>query len=463
MKINKYLVFFLFSVKICASLLFLRIYIPDKHDEVHASDAHAYFFEGKVLNSVWDESPTDYLKLLTGIGSNQELEHKYLDDEVFHWSHRDKVYNDNDNMIRLNSVIHFFSFNSPLIHAAVFSFLSLIGFILLALFIERFSRISYRLILITLILLPSTLFWTSGILKESMVILGVGLVLSVFLKIKKSVKIAQFSVGIILMLLFKPYILLFLMPGVLIVLLYYLLPTRKVVIPVAVALFSLLVVLTVPQIREIIVFKVSKQQYDFNNISRGGIYFSDQEVIKHIDYDELDRIELSDTSFKVLKPVKVETVNYWDRMNVQYEYLAPSNKKFGFTMFPDRANGYFELTQFDSVTGMVTLIPGAMWNAFFKPLPWSPGRFNIVAFLETLFLLGLASFTIFRRSRLTKGQKAVILVCSIFFFNLIVLTGLTTPSFGAIVRYRIPAHWTLVVILFIMLGRVKQPSSISKK
>lgn len=350
MKINKYLIFFLFSAKICASLFFLHIYIPDKEGEIKASDAHAYFFEGKVLNSVWDESPSDYLKLLTGIGSSEALEHKYLEEKVFHWSHRNKAYNDNENIIRLNSLIHFYSLNSPLIHAITLGFLSLIGFILIAVFTEKFSGVHNRLILITLVLLPSSLFWTSGILKEPVLVLGIGCALSIFLDIRKPIKIGLFSLGILLMLLFKPYILLFLTPGLIIAGMYYFLPTQNILVPISIALASLLVVFLIPDWREAIVFKTSKQQYDFNNISRGGVYFSHNNSIKHIDAEDLDKINFKDNGFHIESPVKVESVNYWDRMNVQHEYFMPSDTLYHSRMFPEKANGYFELEQFDSAS-----------------------------------------------------------------------------------------------------------------
>lgn len=452
LKINKYLIFFLFSVKICASIVFLQVYIPDQNGEVHASDAHAYFFEGKVLNSVWDESPSDYFKLLTGIGSSEELEFKYLEEEVFHWSHRNKAYNDNENIIRLNSLIHFYSLNNPLIHAVTFSFLSLIGFILLALFIEMFSGISNRLILLTLVLLPSTLFWTSSILKEPMVIFGIGCSLALFLKLKNYVRYPLFIIGIATMLLFKPYILLFLTPGIIIGTVFYFLPTEKIYTPILMTLAGLTIAFSIPKTRDFIIFKTSKQQFDFNNISRGGVYFEYEDIIARVSPSQYEKVEFNKEKLNIKSEIIADIVMYEDRISPQSINIKPSSKELKVVHIFDLAKSYNELTQFDSVGGMISLAPQAFWNGFIRPFPWDSGRFSVIAFFETLFLLGLVSITILRRHKLSNGQKTIVFVCGLFFLILIYLTGLTTPSFGAIIRYRIPAHWALVAVVFIMIG-----------
>lgn len=101
---------------------------------------------------------------------------------------------------------------------------------------------------------------------------------------------------------------------------------------------------------------------------------------------------------------------------------------------------------------MLSLIPKSIYTGFIQPFPWNHGRFNLIAFLEMLSLLGLTTLAFFGRGKKTKAQKTVIFVCAILFFNLICLTGLTTPSFGAIVRYRVPAHWAMVIGAFVMMG-----------
>ncbi len=87
-------------------------------------DGQRFFREGEYLYNVFSVSATDYFKLLTGIGESPELLRKYLH-MTNYWSAGDLILiNDSKNVIRIHSLVHFFSGGNRLIHVAVFSFFS---------------------------------------------------------------------------------------------------------------------------------------------------------------------------------------------------------------------------------------------------------------------------------------------------------------------------------------------------
>ena len=116
-----------YSLKILIGVLFLVVYLhPDTNNSV-PSDAMRFMSESKQLHDVAKKSPSDYLTLASGIGEDKALIKKYLS-KTFLWDSSSKsVVNDSRNMIRLHSIIHFFSHGSPYIHMLFMCFFALIG------------------------------------------------------------------------------------------------------------------------------------------------------------------------------------------------------------------------------------------------------------------------------------------------------------------------------------------------
>ena len=123
------------------------------------------------MQNVFYNSPINYFKLLTGIGETKEIiESNILGTSI--WSQPNSVIHDDaKNIIQINSLIHFFSFEMIFIHFIIFNIFSAFGIIQIYLYFKKFIKINHRFFLATLVLLPSFLFWGSGVLKEPMVIL----------------------------------------------------------------------------------------------------------------------------------------------------------------------------------------------------------------------------------------------------------------------------------------------------
>ncbi len=73
-----------FTIKVAVGIYFIYMYTEVYGDGTLSADAGTFMYESKILNQVFYTNPIDYLKLLTGIGSNQELIIKHLS-KTSHW------------------------------------------------------------------------------------------------------------------------------------------------------------------------------------------------------------------------------------------------------------------------------------------------------------------------------------------------------------------------------------------
>jgi hypothetical protein len=74
-----------------------------------------------------------------------------------------------------------------------------------------------------------------------------------------------------------------------------------------------------------------------------------------------------------------------------------------------------------------------------------------MSFVENILVLAFIAFCILIRKKITKIQKNLFYFCLIFVFSLYIIIGLTTPVFGAIVRYKIPGLLLITIALLLIL------------
>ena len=112
----------LFTLKVLCGFLFLYVYSEIYGQGELGGDAGVFFNESKKLNDLFFHSPLNYLKSLVGI-QNETI--SSFTNTMPHWSSgKQAILNENRNLIRVHSIIHFFSFNQPIIHVFVSSFVS---------------------------------------------------------------------------------------------------------------------------------------------------------------------------------------------------------------------------------------------------------------------------------------------------------------------------------------------------
>jgi len=161
-----------FLIKIGVGIFFLSMYLhPDTNNSV-PSDTMRFLAESKNLRNVFSVSIKDFFSLLFGFGDDEYLIKKYLQDTFLWDAGSVTIVNDSRNIIRLHSVIQFVSFGSAYIHSLFMCFIALIGLKHLFIAFQPYSKINPLLFFFAILLFPSILFWTSGILKEPILLLG---------------------------------------------------------------------------------------------------------------------------------------------------------------------------------------------------------------------------------------------------------------------------------------------------
>lgn len=387
------LVILLFKI-LCGFILFYiySTYYPDRK----LADIFKYFDDSQVLVRTLYDEPAYFFQILFGL-QNESIHSGYFN-EMYTWYTTgfgsDSLINDSRAMIKLSAILHILSFGNYHIHSFLFALIGLIGQLYLYLGI---SKLNHKLGTLTKIiicfLLPSVVFWTSGILKESIVILGIGLfvhALGYYLN-HREIKWKSLVVGTLTLCLFKYYLILCIIPA-LIPFLFRILSINKNIL------------------------------LSFTTLSLIGFPL------------------LIAPSFGF--PI--------DIMNM----LAKKHDDFYLLALHMDAGSISYIGKFKPVLSQfLPKIPIAIGNTLFQPfihlLFQNPSITLIPAIIENLFIIG-SGFLLFKRSKSNNTDlKLAILIIAIFIICLYLLTGITTPVIGGMVRYKVPA---LSLFLFTILS-----------
>jgi hypothetical protein len=223
----------LFTLKFIFGLSIYFVYTYYYTDRKTA-DIFKYFDDAKYLyENVYKISPIQFWKIIFGI-QNQSTEIHNLLVKTNYWfkPFTSNVFNDNTTIIRFNAVIYLFFFFFYHVHTLVLSMLSFIGLTsIFRIYSEKFSTRKTELI-IACFLIPSLLFWGSGVLKESILLFGIGVFLFAFTRLiytkNKSLYIGIIVLTIGLLAITKTYVLILLIPSIFSWILSHYTKTKKV-------------------------------------------------------------------------------------------------------------------------------------------------------------------------------------------------------------------------------------------
>ena len=444
-----------FALKCGVGMLFLQFYIFQHEDPHLKNDAGAFYREAQILNTVYDESPSDYLKLVSGIGATEALSEKYLG-ETNHWdSGKQAVFHDNRNIIRVHALINFISIGSIVTHMLIFSFISLIGTFLLFLALQKHSTLKPWVIFSLLVLLPNLLFWSSGILKEPFIVFGIGaLAYGMVGEISKKRKLLFILLGLIALLCFKPYIFIALLAAGLVYLIYFLSPKYKILSALGIPIvLGFIVLFSFPSVVEKGTHLLSRKQFDFSNVGRGGMHVRSEpdSCFYYFTLDQYSNLTIEGDSVWLNKEIDACKVTHGDLVPPTPIHLKPNKQAWRLHFDQPRANSFIEITPIDDKPGqLLTSAPEAIFNAVIRPLPNDPGgKLKYLAFFETLILFGLIAWTIFQRRKVTSNERGFILSAIVFCILLALLIGWTTPVLGAIHRYRLPIQLAMICCIIV--------------
>jgi hypothetical protein len=200
------------GIKAFASIILLYVY-TSIYPLRNEADVFKYYDDGIMLSEIAAEQPAAFTRIMLGTWNTQDM--VYLN-RLNYWfrSYDHGISNDNRVVIRINALLNLVTRGSYGLNLLVFIALSWLGsYWLFRLFLGlSASKITS---FIAAFLLPSTIFWSSGILKEALLFFALGGFLYSLFQLYQRVRLNFLFLGILslFMLSFlKIYILIALLP-----------------------------------------------------------------------------------------------------------------------------------------------------------------------------------------------------------------------------------------------------------
>jgi hypothetical protein len=364
------------------------------------SDIYKYFDDARIICSAIKEQPKTYVELVLGLNENSPEQIKYTS-QMRNWSSLDEnwlnytktkdtnFFNSNRIVTRINAVLIPISNGNIFIHVLFFSFLSFIGLFYLYKQISQQYNGNSFLIFIIVFLLPSTLLWCSGTLKDTLVLSFVNILIYGLFKIEKQ----RFSLFSFLFFAFFVYLI--------VLTKYY----------VAIALIPVLL------------------GYTFKRVFQSGALRS-YAIVTCL---------LFTISF--LLPLISPTFNVWQILIDKREEALKT------AIWAEANHQIFYHTISNNLGDIILNIPNSIFNALLRPYVWEAGAspFILISGIENL-LIGLTVLFCLYKFNFRNIKKEIILFYLIFSVSAAFIIGFTTPVTGGLVRYK------TIFIIYLLLS-----------
>ncbi|RLD43210.1 MAG: hypothetical protein DRI86_10380 [Bacteroidetes bacterium] len=380
-----------FSIKLLAAMAMIIIYSRSEKIKSDA-DIFRYYEDSEVIfSALQNGEPIAYLKLITGVNSDDSSLDKYYI-QINNFEHQEENnLTSNRLFIRYIAFLSIFTLGTYGGIVVITSFLAFTGLWWIFLFfyskLKKLKWVIFGIVFFT----PSIVYWTSGILKESLLILAISLIFNCgnyALQGKHPIKrIFILILAFTVIFNIKPFLLLILIPPVLAYLWLHFRPTQRALIPYFMMFF--------------IAFSFVSESGKYMDI---GIY--DLLLEKQLQFTEL---ALSEDSGSLVSPI----------------------------MF--QANSL----------SIATNSPIAIINTLFRPMFWEAN--NIMAlfasFENLAIIILILLIIIFPRNNV--DDPSLVWFTFIFSISFFIIIGLATPVLGALSRYRV------IGLLFFLLGLIQ--------
>ena len=383
-----------FICKILASCLLHYIYTEYYHCR---SDVFKYYNDALALFDSIHYSFTDFLKILFGIDMDSPSIQQYIlntDDWTRQYAYG--YITDNQTIIRFNMLLMLISGCSMETQYLFANFISLISYFLIFKTFSLFYKNTY-ILLIFIFLMPSSILWNAAMLKEVLVMLGLGMTTYGMVRILRSFSwkyLILFCMGLLILVGIKIYVLVALSPALVA---YFcnerFALRRKWVLYVALCIVGVLVL-------------------GIGDFALHKIPFFESFAGKRGDSINLAIFE---NAGSLLPIEKIES--------------TPWN--------------------------FIRETPTAIWNAIALPYIWNiKGIVQIAPALESLLFFVLLALVICFYKKPEESQKNFIWFCLCFSIILIWEIGISTAVVGGIVRYKIPIFPFLYTTLALLIAKL---------
>jgi hypothetical protein len=454
-----------FAFKLVAGVALWYVYTYYYTDRVN-SDIWKYFDDSKIMFNAIHESPGDYFRMVSGIGDHTPgIEAKYYQ-EMNYWYRLfdNNLLNDAHIVIRFNAFMRLFSMGNYFTHALFMCFLSFTGLCCIYKIIYPALKEWRGAVAGIIFLLPSLVFWTSGVMKEGLMIFGLGLLIYHsfrFYADRKWWRILFLLTGAIILLFSKFYVIVGVIPPLIAALV--IMKNRKYAFLkfscVLILFFGLSLSLKwIAPEREPLRLLANKQN-DFLKMSIGGIVFINDSIEAYFPPRQESFgsfLPADDSTYRILQGVKY----YYRKYNPVFSdsvYVSYNTDTSRFKMQTDlpRAGSLLKVDFLQpNLKSFLKATPKAFFTVLFRPFPWEAKNpmFFLPAMENLLFILLLLAIIFFRGKI---SHPAIFGFCISFSLLLLLVIGLTTPVLGALVRYRIAAQPFLLIALLMLIDRTK--------
>jgi hypothetical protein len=393
-----------FLLKAFGGMCFALIYVY----YYDGGDTSEYFHSASQLNDVLLKRPSAYFDLLSMSPEEAQPKLRSVHAVIF-YSHTSEEWF----MVKLVSPLILLGFNSYLGVTFLMSFLSFIGSFKLFQLMNKLLPDRQRMVFRINFLIPTSLFWTSGLLKDTITFFCFALICSYFYSLlyergNRLLYIIVAPVLIFVTLKLKAYIIISFMPWVLVTLLFYATSAIK---------------------------------------------------------NRLVKVILGPTVIVIILLSGYFGISYLIQTNEEYNAENLFSKIRGFHTWHTQLGGSaYNLGDMEyTETGLLQKVPAAINVSLFRPYPWESGSALVLLnSLESMCMLLLVVY-VFLRTRLrffSEIWKQPYLVGAFFFCLFFAFSiGITSYNFGALSRFKVPLTAIFVFLMVYTLYRRQKPAT----
>lgn len=395
-----------FLLKVLVGFVFYLVYTRYYVDQ-SVSDALRYFNDAQVIYHEWSQHRDIFWALMFGNELNS-AEYIHVTDQLHAWSsgYTYGLSDDCSTIIRINVILSFVTFGSFHAHAIILSFLSFVGFVALYKAFVRFFFGKEWWLFVICFLLPSVVFWSSSVLKESPLFLFLG-----------------FMLWHIMMLIsdrrrWKSW----LMVLVCFALLFYL--KMYVIVSMLPALIFLLIALMFRKVKLIYLF-----------------------IIVH-----------------VLCFIVAQNAHHFFSGGDFLYVLHKRQTDFYNVAYLTKAGSVIDIPPIGTASQFLLHYPQAFFLTYFRPLPFEvsslPGFF--FGFENLLYLMFFCVTLFSFKRKISKEEGLLVFFMISFLLVFASILGNCVPILGAVLRYKVVALPFLLIVLAMLIDRERLPSMIRR-
>lgn len=387
-----------FLLKVLAGVLLVLIYTYYYTDRFK-QDIYRYFDDSVIISNILFENPIAWLRVMTGVGMYESEVFRYIV-TTEHFTHPSQdIITSNYLITRLISLLNYFSFFNIYINTLFFVFLSFLGFFLFAKTFRKYFEGFPKAIYLPLFLIPSVVFWSSGLLKESILFFAIPIYLSAVLKWNRNRDFSYImiaAVAFIIVALTKVHV------GAMLLWCSFLLPINL-----------------------------------FKNQSR---------------WEGERRI--------VLFLLTGFVAAYFFGTNICQQLISKRNE-FTLLAQQENAGSALEKTMISmDCSHLYSLLPMGLKDALLRPYIWEGNWLYKLFALETIFIVLWIAYRLFHLRLPTSDRLWMALFCLVFSLINYTIIGATVPVMGAVVHYRvIPLVFLLLGVLLVTDIRKSAPNA----